>query len=117
MEERTRIATAELIKRIPLDQVPSAIAFLAARLLTENYVSHRQPYHDSIDQDTKTLLTASELAGRLNLPETWVRNEERLGRIPSIRAGKYARFKQSEVENTLAEKKHLSPKSRSLSGS
>jgi hypothetical protein len=59
------------------------------------------------ERDTRTgsppnLVTAGELAKHLNLPESWVRTEERLGRIPSVRLGKYVRFRLSEVEHTLA---------------
>jgi excisionase family DNA binding protein len=55
-------------------------------------------------RDAENLLTAGELAERLNLPESWVRTEERAGRIPSVRLGKYVRFKLSDVERTLAER-------------
>ena len=116
MEQSSHIATADLIRTIPLDQVPSAIALLAARLLAESTnAAHRRQHCDgSIAQEPKHLLTAGALAEHLNLPESWVRNEERVGHIPSIRAGRYVRFKLSEVENALAERKQLSPKSRSL---
>ncbi len=32
------------------------------------------------------------------MPESWVRTEERAGRLPGIRLGKYVRFKLGEVE-------------------
>ena len=105
MQEVSNTTIVDLIKRIPLDQVPSAIALLATRLLTE-YDAARQA-HGSFPEEPNTLLTAGELADRLHLPETWVRNEERLGRIPSVRAGRYVRFKQGEVEKALAERKRL----------
>jgi excisionase family DNA binding protein len=54
--------------------------------------------------ESEKLLTAGELAARLNLPKSWVHSEERAGRIPSIRPGKYVRFKLSDVERTLAER-------------
>jgi excisionase family DNA binding protein len=114
MPQGSDITIAGVIKRIPLDQVPSAIALLAARLLTENYGTVCQGYTGLVAQEPKTLLTASELAKHLNLPETWLRNEERLGRIPGIRAGRYVRFKLSEVEKALAEREQLGPKSRFL---
>jgi excisionase family DNA binding protein len=53
----------------------------------------------------QTLLTASQLAKRLNLPESWLRTEERAGRIPSVRAGRYVRFKLADVEAALARRK------------
>lgn len=51
------------------------------------------------------LLTAGQLAKQLNLPESWVRTEERAGRIPGIRAGRYVRFKLADVEAALARRR------------
>jgi len=108
LEQSSHIATADFIKTIPLEQVPSAIALLAARLLAESTnAAHRPQNCESIAEERKRLLTAGELAKRLNLPESWVRNEERMGHIPSIRAGKYVRFKLSEVEKALADRAPL----------
>jgi hypothetical protein len=114
MPQGSDITIAGLIKRIPLDQVPSAIALLSARLLTENYVPIRQGYGGATTQEPMKLLTAGELAKHLNLRETWVRNEERLGRIPGVRLGKYVRFRLDAVEKTLAERAQLGLKSRSI---
>ena len=103
-------AVVDWARRIPLDQICPVLAFLAARLLAEGYVARHDQQHDSVVQDSKVLLTAGELAERLNLPESWIRNEERLGRIPSVRAGKYVRFRLNDVELALAERKHKGPK-------
>jgi excisionase family DNA binding protein len=114
MPQGSDITIAGLIKRIPLDQVPSAIALLAARLLTENYAPLRQGYGGATTQEPMKLLTAGELAKHLNLRETWVRDAERLGRIPGVRLGKYVRFRLDEVEKALAERERIGPKSRSI---
>jgi len=47
------------------------------------------------------LLDAKEMAARLGLPESFVRTKERLGLIPSVRAGRYVRFKPDEVALAL----------------
>jgi excisionase family DNA binding protein len=52
-------------------------------------------------------LTAGQLAEHLNLPESWVRTEERAGRIPGIRAGRYVRFKLADVEDALSHHKGI----------
>jgi excisionase family DNA binding protein len=114
MNEPTENSIVNWAERIPLDQVPSAIALLAARLLTENYVPIRQGYGGATTQEPMKLLTAGELAKHLNLRETWVRDAERLGRIPGVRLGKYVRFQLDEVEKALAERERLGPKSRSI---
>jgi excisionase family DNA binding protein len=38
------------------------------------------------------LLTADELADRLNVPTTWVREQTRAGGIPHVRLGRYRRY-------------------------
>jgi excisionase family DNA binding protein len=97
-------AVVEWARRIPLDQIPRLLAFLSARLLAEGGSSRTCEHSGESARDAENLLTAGELAERLNLPESWIRNEERAGQIPSVRAGKYVRFKLSEVERTLAER-------------
>jgi excisionase family DNA binding protein len=50
---------------------------------------------------TDRLLTASEVAERLNVPETWVRAETRAGRMPHLPLGRYRRYSWPEVEAWL----------------
>lgn len=52
---------------------------------------------------TERLLTAAEIAERLGVPETWVRESARSGAIPHIRLGRYVRFDLSDVERWLEE--------------
>jgi len=47
------------------------------------------------------LLTASEVAERLNVPETWVRAETRAGRMPHVELGRYRRYDWTAVEGWL----------------
>jgi hypothetical protein len=114
MSETKATAIPDWARQIPVEQIPSVIVYLAARLLAERDVHN--PDHDSGNgRRADKLLNASELAERLNLPETWVRNQERLGRIPSIRAGKYVRFRLGDVERALSKRKRLEvSKSRSV---
>jgi excisionase family DNA binding protein len=97
-------AVAEWAKRIPVHQIPLVLAFLSARLLTEYGSSCTCEHSDESARDAGNLLTAGEVAERLGVPESWVRTEERAGRIPGVRLGKYVRFKLSDVERTLAER-------------
>ena len=50
------------------------------------------------------LLDAPELAKRFGVPESWVREQARLGKLPFIRLGHYVRFRLEEVESYLAER-------------
>jgi excisionase family DNA binding protein len=53
-------------------------------------------------QDDEPVLDAEQLAEALALPVTWVEQAAREGRIPSIRAGRWRRFKRSSVEQALS---------------
>jgi len=104
MQERIDAAVVEWASRIPIDQIPGILAFLAARLLAEGYVGNLSDHIGASAHEPEKLLKAGELAERLNFPESWIRNEERLGRIPSVRGGKYVRFRFRDVEQALAER-------------
>jgi len=92
---------AELTARIPIDQIPYAVASLLVRFWTEQNRNH-DGRSGAGASDPGKLLTAPLLAERLGVPESWIRTEERLGRLPSLRLGKYVRFKWPEVERALA---------------
>jgi excisionase family DNA binding protein len=104
MQQRIDAAVANWARRIPVDQIPIVLAFLTARLLSEGHAA-RVSEHNGANAETENFLTAEVLAERLGVPESWVRTEARAGRIPSVRLGKYIRFKLSDVEHALAEQK------------
>ncbi len=43
------------------------------------------------------LLTASDVAELLSVPESWVREHTRSGRIPHVQLGRYVRYRQEAV--------------------
>jgi excisionase family DNA binding protein len=45
------------------------------------------------------LLTASDVAGLLQVPKSWVYAEARAGRIPHIRVGRYRRFHPESIDD------------------
>ena len=47
------------------------------------------------------LLTASEVAERLSVPESWVRAETRAGRMPHLELGRYRRYDWPAVVDWL----------------
>ena len=107
MQESIEAAVVEWARRIPVDQIHRVLAFLSARLLAEGGSSRSCAHNGESRRDAEKLLTAGQLAERLNLPESWVRSEERAGRIPSLRLGKYVRFRRRDIERALAERKRL----------
>jgi hypothetical protein len=105
MDERIDAAVVDWARRVPVDQIPCVVAFLSARLLAEGGSNRSCEHNGETARDAKNLLRAGELVERLNVPESWVRTEERAARIPSIRLGKYVRFKLNDVERALAERR------------
>ena len=55
---------------------------------------------EEIKATEERLLDPEELAGRLKVPLSWVYEQSRRGKIPTIRIGKYVRFKLNEVLKT-----------------
>ena len=47
------------------------------------------------------LLDAKEIAERLGVPESWVRESARLGAMPCVRLGRYVRFDLDDVERWI----------------
>jgi excisionase family DNA binding protein len=54
--------------------------------------------------NASALLAAPELAKLFGVPESWVREQARLGNLPSIKLGHYVRFRIEEVERYLTER-------------
>ena len=48
---------------------------------------------EEIKQTEERLLDPEELAERLKVPLSWVYESSRQGRIPTVRIGRYVRFK------------------------
>jgi excisionase family DNA binding protein len=49
------------------------------------------------------LLTAKQVADLLAVPESWVREATREGRIPHLRLGRYRRYQPAAIDAWLAE--------------
>jgi len=52
------------------------------------------------------LLTAKQVAELLAVPESWVREATRDGRLPHLRLGRYRRYQASAIESWLHEQTH-----------
>jgi excisionase family DNA binding protein len=50
---------------------------------------------------TERLMEATEVAGRLGVSVSWVREQTRTGTIPHRRLGRYVRFVWEEIEAWL----------------
>jgi len=47
------------------------------------------------------LLRAEELAERLSVPTTWIREHTRSGAIPCVRLGRWVRYSTADVDDWL----------------
>ena len=56
-----------------------------------------------IDSEAAELVTADEIAVMLCVGKSWVYSEARAGRMPSVRLGRYVRFRPDRVRQWLAD--------------
>ena len=54
---------------------------------------------------SERLLTAKEVAELLAVPESWVREATRGGRLPYLALGRYRRYERAAIEAWLAEQR------------
>lgn len=50
-----------------------------------------------------SLLTAAEVAELLGVPVSWVYEQSRRGRIPTVTLGRYRRYRREAIERWVAE--------------
>ena len=55
-----------------------------------------------LDAVSSRLLDAQEVADRLHLPVSWVRESTRSGAMPCVELGRYRRYDLADVEEWLA---------------
>jgi excisionase family DNA binding protein len=54
---------------------------------------------------SERLLTAGEVAELLAVPESWVREATREGRLPHLCLGRYRRYERAAIERWLTEQR------------
>ena len=100
------------VRELIIDSVPELLAHIASRVaalktlegtLLSMTLSHRVA--SSIGKNAESaLLSAPQVAKLFDVPESWVREQARLGTLPSIRLGHYVRFKAEEIQRFVAER-------------
>ncbi|MGD0075362.1 MAG: helix-turn-helix domain-containing protein [Candidatus Binataceae bacterium] len=58
--------------------------------------NHVQPANEN-------LLTAEQVAARWEVPESWVREQARTGKLPCLKLGHYRRFRAGDVDRFIRE--------------
>jgi len=90
-EQQVRDALKEIAERT------AALRWLETQMLWRLLAEPTGPKSDGFPR----LLTAKQLAEHLAVPESWVREQARLGQLPSIKLGHYVRFKLDDVQRYL----------------
>ena len=97
-------------KGLVLESVPELLTQVASRVaslktlegaLLSLMLSERIATN-GLSHAASKLFAARELAEFFGVPESWVREQARLGNLPSIKLGHYVRFRIEEVERFLA---------------
>ncbi len=79
------------------------IALTAAELATHRAAAQALGFgHTSAVSAAEPLLTAEEMAQLLQVPRTRIEQGTREGMIPSVRVGRYHRYRRIDVERALA---------------
>lgn len=52
---------------------------------------------------TSSLLTAGDVAQLLGVPRSWVYEQSRQGRIPTVTLGRYRRYRRAAIEEWIAQ--------------
>jgi excisionase family DNA binding protein len=53
--------------------------------------------NERIPSSSDALLTAAEVAELLAVPESWVREQTRQGRLPHLKLGHYRRYRRASI--------------------
>jgi len=53
---------------------------------------------------TEQLLTAEEVAAKLQVPKRWVEDHTRSGDLPCVPLGRYRRYRESAIDEWIAER-------------
>jgi excisionase family DNA binding protein len=114
MAEPPKITIDDLIARpgrvseLPDDQVADTLKQIAERSSALRALETQMIWHLATERNGSVasdgfprLLDAKQIAEHLAVPETWVREQARLGNLPSIKLGHYVRFRLDDVKQYL----------------
>jgi excisionase family DNA binding protein len=106
------LADPSRARDLVIDSIPELLTQIAGRVaaletlegtLLSMMLTHRVANSTGKNGDN-ALLSAPQVAKLFDVPESWVREQARLGTLPSIRLGHYVRFKAEELQRFVAER-------------
>jgi len=102
------LAEPSRVKGLVIESIPELLSQLALRVAAlktlEGTLLSLMFNQRGQGAAANKLLAARELAEIFGVPESWVREQARLGNLPSFKLGHYVRFRIEEVERYLAER-------------
>jgi excisionase family DNA binding protein len=84
---------------VPAEQIPAVLIQLTA---LQSALAARLLECVPVTDATEPFVDAAEMAKQLGIHESWVRTEQRAGRIPFRQVGRYIRFEPAEVKAAIA---------------
>lgn len=72
----------------------------------ESDSSAPEPRRSERRRSPERFLTPAEVASLLGVKESWVYSQARAGRFPSVRIGRYRRFRRETIERWIEEHEH-----------
>ncbi len=75
-----------------------------ADLVAERVHGNGHRPHQPETTGTGTLLTADELAEILGVPTGWIYRQSRVGAIPTVKLGRYYRYRLEAIERWIVER-------------
>ena len=98
-------ALSETLRRyaqeLPYEELPALVGELEAAKARVWSRLARHEQEEPPASDGENLLDAEAMARRLDVPQSWLREQARRGRIPYIRLGHYMRFDPRAVVRRL----------------
>ena len=89
---------------LPADELPALLGELEAakaRAWIRLAAAERAAQEQHTPADSGRLLDAKAMAERLQVPESWLREHARGGRVPCVYVGRYMRFDPERVRRAL----------------
>jgi hypothetical protein len=83
-----------------LAALTSACIAVLTNIMAQLAILARQPPGITVPT-SHDLLTAKQVAVLWNVPETWVLEQARVDKLPSVRLGHYVRFRLAELERAM----------------
>ena len=84
------------------DRELAELADLVAERVQGN--GRRRSRPETTGTGTGTLLTADELAELLGVPTGWIYRQSRAGTIPTVKLGRYYRYRLEAIERWIVER-------------